>query len=599
MKRINIIYIIKFCLRSAWKSSKTYTILRVFIKVLLPIATLLMSYISASITNTLAGQKNSDRPERTFLILMLLLVGMKVLSMILNKVHSFIAQNHNELLDNDINLSIMDVCNKSDLEMFDNPLYYDRLELARRDSQSIVNILWSVLDFVCAALSFLSIFIVVCSKERIFALVITVSIIPTTIISHYFTKKNYSLRIKQTNEEREKYYYAAISTEKSYSQIIRINNMGDWLKKKYHDLWRKLFLQRKALYQKNYIFETVVNIIPEFVVIGALISIGMKVFHEDYLIGDYVLYTGLFSQLYSQITLTIENAMTIYDNKMKIENILAFNNTPNTIFSGECPLESIDSIEFRNVCFRYPASDVDVLSSVSFKINKGEKIALVGVNGSGKTTLLKLMLRFYDPTYGEILINGMNIKSYKIDDIRSCVDCYFQNSINLPFSLRKNINIRNEEKLDRNIDADIGLSMEQAHAKDILLQSEGDLSRHISRLFSKTGMELSEGQHQKIAIARVFYSNKQFVLFDEPSSSLDPEAEDHVFKSIEKLFYGKTVFFTSHRLTNLFLADRIIVLEDGKIIESGTKNELLNMEKRFFDLYHYQAEKFADNEHNQ
>lgn len=594
MKKISWVYTIKYCLNSAWESSKIYTVARIIIKMFLPIITLLVSYITANITNALAGQISTDRPESIFLRLMILLVSMQILSMILNKILAYASQNHNELLDKDINLNIMDVCTNSDIEMYDNPQYYDRLELAKRDSQAIVNILWSVLDFISAALSFFSVLAVICSSEYLLALIITISAIPAAIISHYVTKKNYNLRFKQTNEEREKYYYAGIASEKSYSQIIRINNMGDWMKNKYHDIWQKLFLQRKALNRKNYILETFVKIIPELVIVGSLIYIGAKVIDGEYLIGDYALYTGLFSQLYAQITLTIENAMNIYDNKMKIENILTFNHAPRRIVSGGHPLDIIDTIEFRDVCFRYPSSDVDVLKSVSFLIAKGEKVALVGVNGSGKSTILKLMLRFYDPTFGDILINGLDIKMYRIDDIRACIDCYFQNSINLPFSIRKNVNMRNEDQCNINDEA-IASAMEQACAKDVFHQSQGNLSRHISRLFSKTGIELSEGQHQKVAISRVFYSNMQLVLFDEPSSSLDPEAEDKIFRSIQKLFEGKTVFFTSHRLTNLFLADKIFVLEDGEIIENGTKEELLSNKERFYRLYQYQAGKFDTN----
>ena len=577
---------------SAWKSSKYYTVIRIIIKVLIPIITLIGSYITANITNTLAGKISTSKAESMFLFLVILLVVIQVISMILGKIHAYVTQNHNELLDKDINLNIMDICNNSDIEMFDNPQYYDQLDLAKRDSQAIVNILWCVLDFISAGLSFLSIFVIVYKSEPLFALIITVSAIPVVIISHYFTKKNYKLRLEQINEEREKYYYAGISSEKCYSQIIRINNMGDWLKSKYCDIWQKLFNERKELNRKNYFFEILVKIVPELVILSALINIGIKVINGKYLIGDYALYTGLFTQLYAQITLSVQNAMEIYDNKMKIENILIFDQAPCRITSGDYPLNIIETIEFRNVCFRYPASDIDVLKSVSFFIEKGEKIALIGVNGSGKSTILKLLLRFYDPTGGSILINGLDIKLYSIDDIRSCIDCYFQNSINLPFSIRKNINIRNENQDNANDEAIVN-AMEWACAKDILRQSHGNLSTHISRLFTKTGIELSEGQHQKVAISRVFYSNMQFVLFDEPSSSLDPEAEDKIFRSIKEIFKGKTVFFTSHRLTNLFLADKIFVLENGEIIENGTKEELLNKKGRFYSLYQYQADKFA------
>ena len=584
-----------FCLKTAYKSSKLYTVLRVIIKLLLPILALLASYVTANITNALAGQMSDGCSANVFLFLMIILASIKIASMILNKINVYIIQNHNELLDKDINLNIMSICMNSDIEMFDNPQYYDQLQLARRDSQTVIAILWSVLDFISAVLSFISVLVILQSRENLLALIITASSFPAAIISHHFTKKNYELSVEQTNEEREKSYYTGIASEKRYSQIIRINNMGDWIKHKYHDIWQKLFLQRKALHKKNYIFDTIVKAIPEIVIVCALINIGIKVIDGEYLIGDYALYTGLFAQLYTQITLTIENAMSIYDNKMRIENLLAFNDAPHRIVSGEAPLESIETIEFRDVCFRYPFSDVDILKSVKFLLKKGEKVALVGLNGCGKSTVLKLIMRFYDPTGGQILINGLDIKRYRLDDLRACIDCYFQNSVNLPFSIRKNVNIRDGDQCNIH-DSAIVTALEQAFAKDVLRQSQGNLSTHISRLFSDIGVELSEGQHQKVAIARVFYSNKQFAIFDEPSSSLDPKAEDEIFQSIRDSFKDKTVLFTSHRLTNLFLADRILVLEGGKIIENGSRDELLNKKERFYDRYQYQASKFANGE---
>ena len=173
------------------------------------------------------------------------------------------------------------------------------------------------------------------------------------------------------------------------------------------------------------------------------------------------------------------------------------------------------------------------------------------------------------------------------------MDCYFQNSKNLPFSIRKNVDIRSSEETTVH-DSQIYEVLSACHAEDIIDMCKNDVSTHITRLFSTSGIELSEGQHQKIAISRVLFTNKSFALFDEPSSSLDPEAEDEIFKAIGSLFAEKTVFFTSHRLTNLFLADKIMVLENGKIMESGTKEELLKKRSRFFNLYQYQAVKFCE-----
>lgn len=593
VKKIKWHNIILYCLRSAFYSSKPYTIFRIMIKAILPVVTLLSTYITSVITNALVNQASNAADIDFFLILMALLFIVRLLSMVLNNIHAFITQNHNELLEKDINIRIMETCMTSDMEMFDNPEYYDQIGLAKRDSQAVINILWNVLDFISAFISFITVFVIILSSELVPAIIIVISSIPAAIITHHVTQKAYELHVKQANEEREKYYYSEIASEKNFSQLLRINNMSEWIKMKYYNVWRKLFIGKKTMRKKNYEIESIINISPEIAIVISMTIVGSKVLYGQYTIGSFTLYSGLFIQLYSQITLAIENAMSIYDSKMKVENIMLLNNTPRKIVSGNVPIECIESIEFKDVSFSYPSSNSCVLTSINFKVNKGEKVALVGINGSGKSTILKLMLRLYDPTSGCILINNQNIKTYKIADLYGCLDCYFQNSRNLPFSIRKNVDIRsNTDSALR--DPQIAEALDHGYAQDIVNMCHGDLSTHITRLFSTYGIELSEGQHQKIAISRVFFSQKSLVLFDEPSSSLDPEAEDEIFRAVGRLFAEKTVFFTSHRLTNLFLADKILVLENGKIIESGTKEELMRSKSRFFNLYQYQAEKFND-----
>lgn len=585
--------ILLYCLKAAYCSSKTYTVFRIIIKAVLPLITLLSTYITSAIVNVLVSQSKTQSEVGPFLTLTVMLFLVRFLSTILNNTQTYIIQNHNALLEKDINIRIMETCMTSDIEIFDNPEYYDQVGLAKHDSQALVIILWSVLDFLSAFLSFVGVFTITFSSELISSAMIIICSIPAAIVTHHFTQRAYKLHIEQANEEREKYYCSEIASERSFSQLIRINNMCEWIKLKYYTIWQKLFEQRKSMYRRNAIIESIVSAAPEIAIAFSTIGVGLKVLNGNYIIGDFTFYSGLFIQLYSQITIAIENAMSIYDSKLRIENIMLLDNMPRRIKSGNVPIKCIETIEFKNVSFSYPSSNVRVLTSINFKVCKGEKVALVGVNGSGKSTILKLILRLYDPTDGHILVNGKDIKVYKIDDLRECMDCYFQNSKNLPFSIRKNVDIRSSEETTVH-DSQIYEVLSACHAEDIIDMCKNDVSTHITRLFSTSGIELSEGQHQKIAISRVLFTNKSFALFDEPSSSLDPEAEDEIFKAIGSLFAEKTVFFTSHRLTNLFLADKIMVLENGKIMESGTKEELLKKRSRFFNLYQYQAVKFCE-----
>ena len=331
--------------------------------------------------------------------------------------------------------------------------------------------------------------------------------------------------------------------------------------------------------------------LPELVIGIITIDIAFKVISKSAVIGDYILYSGLLVQLWAAMTQAISSGMEVYDNKMKVDSVQSLKYLPKKIQNSIGDnIQKIYSIEFFNVSFKYPKTNKFVLKDISFKVHEKEKLAIVGINGSGKSTLIKLMLRFYDPTTGEIHVNGKNIKDYNLDNIRQCFDGYFQNSINFGFSIRENIAVSNTPYIS---DDEIENAMYNANADSILLEAPDKLDTYLTRMFDDKGIELSGGEHQKIALARAFVRNKRTIILDEPSSSLDPESESKVFEAIKVLSKEKMTIFTSHRLSNVFMADRIIVLENGKIVEDGTQKELLESKKRFSELYNLQMQKFS------
>ncbi|MCM1499173.1 MAG: ABC transporter ATP-binding protein/permease [Clostridium sp.] len=391
------------------------------------------------------------------------------------------------------------------------------------------------------------------------------------------------------NDERKKDYYADILTNQHYAASIRLYNLGKYMKQHYIEYFYKIYNEKKHIIKHRTFQNTIMLFIPEVVICFITFHIGYKIIHNQLSIGDFALYTGILSQLWGGLGRAIENGMAIYDNKLHIDNFILFEQTPIKISSkGNIKIEKIYSVEFDNVSFRYPNTEKYVLENITFSLKGNEKLGIVGVNGSGKSTLLKLLLRFYDPTDGVILINGIDIRQLDVVAWRNLVSAYIQNAPNFSLSLRTNIALSDKE--NSHIDKKIHTALEDAEIWNMSLPK--GLNTCLSRLFDDEGIEMSVGQEQKIALARTFYKMGELVLLDEPSSSLDPESEAKIMKKIKEKFKNCMLIATSHRLMNLSIVDKILVLENGRLIESGTKEELLNLNKRFSELYACQMDKF-------
>lgn len=584
---------LKYCFSLAWKSSAYYTICRLVAKIIIPLDVLFATFIAKYITNELIITVNENNGfTNGLLIATFLLLLSSIFALLSNQLMTYSTTIHNDILTKDIEMLIINKSLASDLEMFDNPEYYNKFTLSQRDSQALSSIIWTLIDFTSQIFIVLSIVAVFCGVNAFYGFLIVGAAIPAALSMRKYTKVIYGISVEQVNDERKKHYYSLVSTNRDFAQTIRLYNLSDFIKKRYMSLWTSMFLAKKRVIKRKTVFIGFFQFIPEILIVIITINIISDIVNSNLTVGDYALLTGLLTQLYDAVMGAVNSAMSIYDNKLKIDNILSFKDIPQRIKNGTEILENIETIEFKDVYFKYPQTSQDIFTGLSFKINKGEKVALVGVNGAGKSTLLKLLLRFYDVNNGSILINGTNIKRYDLLSLRSNFDTYFQNSVNFAFTIRDNIVLNN--RTDHPVsDEEIIKSIERVHGGDVLKMASLGLDTYLSKAFDDDGIELSGGQHQKIALSRVLYNNRKVLLLDEPSSSLDPEAENDFFVTIEKYCLKNTVIFTSHRFTNLSLADWILVLEDGKILESGSKETLLELNGRFAQLYKLQKEKYG------
>jgi len=584
-----------WCFKMSWETSRFYTLLRMSVEALTPLLAIVAVFIGRGVINLLAGvDSGSGHETQRALLLLGSLLAVALLRKVCGKLVEYCRAMHEDMMGAKIAALIMSHALSADLEYFDNSAYYDKLRSANRDSYSIMHIVWNSIIIVSSVISLAMALAVLSQMHPFYGAFMLLAAIPSSIIAARYTKMLYMLSLEQINGKRRMAYLQDIATERKYSQDFRLFDAGAGLKARYMRVWRELFTTRRKVTRRRTILVSALECLPETTAALIGVHIAFQILAGNGTVGDYSLLAGLVAQLLSAIFLLSYSVMHIYDNRMKLDNFKSIERFVNKVSdSGMKVLDSVDVIEFRDVCFSYPATDVRALSNIDLRLNKDEKVALVGLNGSGKSTFIKLLLRLYDPDEGAIFINGHDIKEYTLASLRGSFSVYFQDMSNFSFTLQENMDIADCGYPEGDKENAAEAALKAAVCGEILERAHKGLDTHITRLFSDDGIELSGGQHQKLALARSLYRRHIALILDEPSSNLDPKAEHEVFEHLKHFTEGKMTIFTSHRLTNVFLANRIIVLEEGRVLEDGTQQELLLNQSRYAELFGYQQEKFS------
>jgi len=583
----NFFSTIRWCLMLSWRTSRFYTVMRLIADIITPILTISAAFVGKYLLDLLADAPRDARGS--LVILFVLLFSIALMRLINQNIVQYSQAMQSEMLNGEIALSMMERTLAVDIEFFDNPEYYDRLQSATQDSMSVSYILWNVLSCISAIVSFAGAFVVLYMTNPLYGLAMIIAAVPASVAAAKYTKLLYMLGLEQVNENRQMYYVQHLASDKAYAQDMRLFGAGAGLRARYRGLWTMLFTRRKNMTRRRSMSTGLLACLPEIVLLLIGVDVAFKVLGGYNTVGDYALFTGLAGQLWISINMFSSASLQIYDNRLKIENIKKLDNFNNSVVdNGTMKLDRVDSLSFNDVSFTYPSASVPSLVDITFSLDKSEKLVLVGLNGSGKSTLLKLLLRLYEPNAGVICINGVDIRKYKLAELRKNFSVYFQDMFNYNFTLRENFIITDDKQDEIEIDKALGL----ACCDDITKKMVNGLDTHITRMYDPKGIELSGGQHQKLALARALYRQHSALILDEPSSNLDPKAEHEIFETLKKLTENKLTLFTSHRLSNVSLADRVIVLEHGRIVEDGTQVELLKNKQRYAELFQLQRDKY-------
>ena len=576
------------CMKMSLSASRVHTITRIFCKIAYPLTITCDALLIKVIIDQL--QKPSVT-IRKLLWLVALICALKVSSMVILRLNSYSQSVHGAKIERLIMTQMIGFACTADLQLYDSSEDYDNFTKSSRDVQTLNQVVWSMMDIIGSGISLVSIFAIMAEYSFLLALLFVIGAIPAAVVEHRFVKKAYYLDVDQINNIRKKEYISFVATFKEFAMSVRLYRLKEFLLGKYDKYWGEQFFEKRKIQKKQFILQVLGQLTPIAVFGGAAFYLAKSVLNGKIPISDFVLYTSVSSQIMSGVACLISAIMIIYDSRLKIEGISRLEKISHRIEEqGIQTLSKISKIEFKNVSFSYPFSYKLALDRVSFTINAGEIVYLVGANGSGKSTIIKLLLRFYEPTSGEIRVNDLPIKEYNTKSLRDSFSTYFQNEENFHFTIKENIAISDiYNKVDYGRMQNL---LKNLDALDVLANTPKGMNSFIGKSSDQYGIELSDGQSQKLALARCFYKNAEVYILDEPSSSLDPESEENLFSKIKLLCSGETVIIVSHRLVSIESSAHILVLEKGVLIEDGSKFELLQRESRFRELYKCQLNKY-------
>ncbi len=480
-----------------------------------------------------------------------------------------------------------------DLYCFDSHEFYDEMNDASNNSAFIIQISFQALDFIRYFTQFCIAFVSLLFWNYILPFLLVISVIPSILMKNKQLESVYSFQREHMKDERKIYYIMNMALSREYAKDIRIYNLFPLLSSKIMNTWNHLYKSKKKITKKYTKMLVAADILPEMTTIIILFLLGLSVINGNRSIGDFNYYQGIIGQVIAGLYMVIYNYGQIYDGKIRINNYLKFIQFENKVKDeGKEVLDKSDFvIEFRNVSFKYKEDSNFTLENLNFKLNSNQKIALVGVNGSGKTSIIKLLLRFYDPNEGTILIDNKDIREYTIESLRKCFSPMFQDYCNYAFTVRENVSLSDyngSEDEDK-----IYYSLNKSGAEGFVNNFPEKINTYLTRQY-EDGEELSGGQWQKIALSRTFFRDTVMYILDEPSSALDAEAEDELFRQFEDLYKNKGAILISHRLSNVKSADKIIVIDNGKVIEQGTHKELMSLDKKYAHMYKLQAQKYNE-----
>lgn len=584
----------KSFLSISWKASPSYIIL-LLVNALLESARIVVNIILPKyLIDELLGNKD---PQMLLILgsaIVLSNVIFKLIENIMKKQLTIGRIKLEEKMSQIMANKIMNV----DFSYLENPYYLDlkeRAVFAINNQSALENIIVGITNTIRDLITIISLLIILFSLSWVLVVFLLLTIGLNLWI--YSSFANYQQELFQSiiPINRKYGYYIGLGFQDKPQKDIRLYNMGPMLTQRVIEYNKDLMDEFQVFYNRLGKIEGLYNVINVLQASIAYGYVGLRVISDKFgpniSIGSFTMYVNAAINFSQTTTKLGKNITLTFQMLQYLDPFMEFISLPETKeYSGKLKMEDeIKSISFKNVSFKYPGSDKYVLEDISFDIKGGEKISIVGLNGAGKTTLIKLLCRLYEPDSGEIFVNGHNIYDYEYESYMEKIAVIFQDYKLFAFTVGENISCNERYKEDKKI-MDL---IEEVGLKEKIDSLPNGLDSLMGKAYDDKGIELSGGESQKIAIARALYKDAPLIILDEPTSALDPLAEAEIYEHFNTLVKGKTAIYISHRMSSSVFCDRILLIEDGKVVDYDSHANL--MEKKdslYYKLFTTQAKNY-------
>jgi ATP-binding cassette subfamily B protein len=605
-ERIAAMRLVPRLIRLVWSTHRGYTVTMIvlrFVRSVVPVATLWVAKLIIDAVITLA---RTHEPSRALWTLVALEMAIVVGGELLARASSLVEGLLSDLFTNRISIQIMEHAATLDLHQFEDPKFYDHLERARQGTAGRVALLAQLLGIGQSILTLVSLSVALAAQVPWLLVLLVVAVLPSFLGETHFAALSYSLMFRRTPERRQLDYVRYIGASDETAKEVQLFGLAPWLIARYKTLADRFYDENQSLAIKKAFVSSGLSLLGTIGYYGAYVIVLARAIDGSISIGTLTFLAASFRQSRDLIQSLLMSASNIYEQTLYLKDLFDFFDMKPSIANRPgalaVPRPMKKGFEFQDVGFRYPGSERWAVRHLTFTLQPGERVALVGENGAGKTTLTKLLARLYEANEGRILLDGVDLRDYDVADVRRAIGVIFQDFVRYDMRFDENIGVGELEGVRGYLDAELSTSKaeqapppasiigaaEKSLAASLLPRLPGSYRQMLGRRFEH-GVDLSGGEWQKVALARAYMRDAQVLILDEPTAALDARAEYDVFVQFNELMAGRSAVVISHRFSTVRMADRIIVLKQGEIVEQGTHEELVKADGLYAELFAMQA----------